>query len=231
MITINKRGRLGNGIFQNCVASILSKKFDMKAEYLHEKELSLLNPKFHTGKRIYEEQVEVTNANLFEILEKKEIHHGLLLTGLFQLKPFILNYKKEILDCFDLQNNGEHSEDLFVHVRLGDTINKNPGLDYYIKAIEQINYQRGYISSDSFSHEIVASLIDRFNLIPYDKSRINTINFGKNFKNIVLSSGTFSWWIGFLSQAHNVFYPTGGPIWCGDIFVFDEWSPINIKLN
>ena len=229
MISITKRGRLGNAMFQNCVASILSKKFDMKAEYIQEKELTLLRAKFHKGSVVYNEQIEVTNKNLFEILQKKEIDHGLNLTGLFQLKPLILNYKREILDCFDLQNTEEHSEDLFVHVRLGDSTSRNPGLDYYVKAIEQIDYKRGYISSDSFSHEIVTSLIDRFDLIPYDESRIKTINFGKDFKNIVLSSGTFSWWIGFLSQSDNIFYPTGGPIWCGDIFVFDKWTPINVK--
>ena len=233
MITIKGRGRLGNAMFQNCAASILSKKFDMKVKsYRFEKELSVFNPKFHnTGRKVFENQIVVRNKNFIKLLNETEINHGLDLQDYYQLKPFVINYKKEILDNFNLTFDKQYNEDLFVHVRLGDCIQKNRvlGIDYYIQAIEQTKFKTGYISSDSLDHPLINELIRKYDLIPYTSSSAETINFGKNFNNIVLSSGTFSWWIGFLSKAENIFYPTGGPKWHGDIFVFDNWTSIIIK--
>ena len=61
MITIPKIGRLGNAMFRNCAASILSKKFDIKVEkYLNNDELRILRPKFYTeGVKAYDTQIEV----------------------------------------------------------------------------------------------------------------------------------------------------------------------------
>jgi hypothetical protein len=42
---------------------------------------------------------------------------------------------------------------------------------------------------------------ENLNLVSTEESPINTINFAKNFNNLVLSQGTFSWWIAFLSKA------------------------------
>ena len=141
----------------------------------------------------------------------------------------MLNYKNEILSQFDLKYNQRHKDDLFVHVRLGDCIGKNRVIsaDYYVKAIEQTQFDKGYISSDTPSHEIVTHLMSRFNLTLYENTPAETINFAKDFGNLVLSKGTFSWWMGFLSKAGSIFYPKGGPRWHGDIFVFDEWTPID----
>jgi hypothetical protein len=231
--TSDGRGRLGNALFQNCLARIFSKKFNMRVEsFRFQEELRRLNFKFEPlGENIYKDQREVTDRNMLRLLRKSKINHGLNLTGCFQLKRFVKNYREEILDNFDLVFDDQDNEDLFVHVRLGDLIrldkgSRIPGIECYYKAIEQTKFKTGYISSDTMDHEIVLALIDRYNLIPFFGGAAETINFGKNFNNIVLSSGTFSWWIGFLSKAENIFYPTGGPKWHGDIFVFDEWTPI-----
>jgi hypothetical protein len=230
MITINNHGRLGNAMFRNCAASIISKKFDLKVEtYLNYKELQILRPKFHTeGVKIYEDQIEVRYRNFLKILQQDNINYGLNLICPCQDKDFVLDYKQEILDQFDLQYNKHHKDDLFIHVRLGDCIklNRVPNLDYYVQAIERTNFKKGYISSDTPSHEIINYLMSRFNLTLYENKRAETINFAKDFGNLVLSKGTFSWWVAFLSKAENIFYPVGGPRWHGDIFVFNEWTAI-----
>ena len=233
MITIPKIGRLGNAMFRNCAASILSKKFDIKVDrYLNCKELQILRPKFYkNGANIYENVIDVRYKNFFEILQQDNIDHGLNLKCFCQDKDFVLVYKKEILNQFDLRYDQKQKDNLFVHVRLGDCIRENrvPSADYYVKAIEQTQFDKGYISSDTPSHEIVTHLMSRFNLTLYENTPAETINFAKDFGNLVLSKGTFSWWMGFLSKAGSIFYPKGGPRWHGDIFVFDEWVGIKFE--
>jgi hypothetical protein len=230
VITINNYGRLGNAMFRNCAASILSKKFDIKVErYLELEKLQILHPRFYEqGTKIYEHQVEVRYRNFLQILQQNDINYGLNLICPCQSKEFVLTYKEEILNQFDLQRNQQHKNDLFVHVRLGDCIEKNrvPSLEYYIQAIEQANFEKGYISSDTPSHEIVTYLMSKFNLALYENKPAETLNFAKDFGSLVLSNGTFSWWMAFLSKAESIFYPYGGPKWNGDIFVFSEWTPI-----
>jgi len=231
MITIPKIGRLGNAMFRNCAASILSKKFDIKVErYLELEKLQILRPRFYEqGTKIYEHQVEVGYHNFLQILQQNDINYGLNLICPCQNNHFVLSYKQEILNQFDLKYDQQHKDNLFVHVRLGDCIRKNrvPSADYYVKAIEQTQFDKGYISSDTPSHEIVTHLMSRFNLTLYENTPAETINFAKDFGNLVLSKGTFSWWMGFLSKAGSIFYPKGGPRWHGDIFVFDEWTPLD----
>ena len=233
MITIQKRGRLGNSMFKNCVASILSKKFNIKVKsYISNEELLVLNSNLYKdGIKSYQNSINVNDKNILDILKKTELDCGLNLIGFFQIKDLVINYKKELLSNFNLQYNNNHSEDLFVHVRLGDCfrLKRAPSIDYYIKAIKNTSFKYGYISSDEPHHEIVQELIKKFNLKLYNKNRAETINFAKDFNNLVLSGGTFSWWIGFLSKANSIFYPKGGPKWHGDIFVFDDWNSIDVK--
>jgi len=230
MITIKDHGRLGNAIFRNCAASIMSKKFNIKVEkYAKLEKIQILQPRFHQqGTRIFENIITVTGVNFNKILETPSIDYGLYLFYHCQNKHFILNYKQEILNQFNLQYDQHHKDDLFVHVRLGDCIpnNRVPNLNYYVQAIEQSKFKKGYISSDDPSNEIITYLINKFNLTLYENKPAETINFAKDFGNLVLSKGTFSWWMGFLSKAGSVLYPKGGPRWHGDIFVFDEWTPI-----
>jgi len=223
-ICIKNYGRLGNNFFQNIVASILSKKFDLKVlNYPDTTEHEKLGINYHNGNLDYSDKITVSDENLLEILKTDKLNFGLNIDGYFQLKEFVYNYKKEILSNFNLKYENDKNNDLFIHVRLGDTSHLNNGFNYYSKAIEHLNYENGYITSDSMNHDIVKSLVKKYNLIEYQNSPVETINFGKNFKNIILSRGTFSWWTGFLSKAESIIYPPQIEKWDGDIFVFDDW--------
>jgi hypothetical protein len=52
--------------------------------------------------------------------------------------------------------------------------------------------------------------------------------FGSTCKHIILSGGTFSWLIGFLSRNSNVFYPDIKTKWFGNIFNCSKWKKITL---
>jgi hypothetical protein len=58
--------------------------------------------------------------------------------------------------------------------------------------------------------------------IPYT---VTHLTFGKNFNNLVLSEGTFSWWIGYMSNAENIICNKRNYLWHGDIFL-DRWKKL-----
>jgi hypothetical protein len=156
------------------------------------------------------------------------MNNGILFDGLFQMRNFVIDYKSEILSHFNLKYENKPNQ-VFVHVRLGDITHTNPGLEYYRTALNKLNFESGYIVSDSPENNIVRSLIQEYNLEFYDNSPIKILEFAKNFDNLVLSKGTFSWWIGLLSKSNNIYYPINDIGWPGDIFVFDDWKALDIN--
>jgi hypothetical protein len=244
MIKTNYQGRLGNIMLHNVGASIVAKKFNYKYDIDNCHLFSGLNPKPFNGTieysgdtyfTIYDHyETPLTECIYFpnnkpmlikELLDMDNIDFGInIYSCSFQSRNFLLSYEHEVRNFFDLEYLDVDEDDVFVHLRLDDATHQSPGLEYYIACLERLNFPKGYVSSDSPNHPFVTHLIENCNLILYHDTPINTINFGKNFKNLILSGGTFSWWIGFLSKAKNVFFPKDKIKWHGDIFVFDKWQ-------
>jgi hypothetical protein len=229
MITIIPQGRTGNKLLQNIGVSIISKKMNLKvSNYNNIVNSDVLGLKLNQGDLVFTEQHRVYDTDLMRVLDDTN-RYGLIYDGLFQLKNFVTNYRDEILSHFNPKYEIINNQ-VFVHVRLGDVVHTNPGLEYYKNALRQIQFTGGYISSDSPNHPIVQTLIKDFNLKLFSENDpILIIDFAKNFDNLVLSKGTFSWWIGFLSKAKNIIYPINDIGWHGDIFVFEDWKSIDIR--
>ena len=71
---------------------------------------------------------------------------------------------------------------------------------YYLNTIKSINFDTLYISTDEKEHSIIKTLVETYpsaKLIEYDE--IGTFQFGSTCRNIVLSNGSFSVVIGYLS--------------------------------
>jgi hypothetical protein len=99
--------------------------------------------------------------------------------------------------------------------------------EYYDKLLQQMEYKKAYISSDSITHPLCEELILKHKLHVFGETEVKTIQFASTCKYVILSKGTFSWWIGFLSIYSTVFYPEmeNETVWKKDIFdVFSHWN-------
>ena len=228
MIRCKWQGRLGNVLLQCVGLRILSKKFDLSFDYNCSYDFTKLGFLKYSGDKVFYDSIDLDDSQILDFLKMDSFDKGIVYDGLFQLKDFVLTYRNEIKNSFNLVYDDRSSDDVFIHVRLDDASHFNPGYDYYKKCLDNIKFENGYISSDSPDSHLVSRLIDEYGLNLYNNSPIDTICFAKDFKKIILSEGTFSWWIGMLSDAEEIYYPKFSlkPIWHGDIFVYDDWIPV-----
>jgi hypothetical protein len=228
MITIRYKGRTGNRLFQYATARLLSEKTG-QAIY-NPLKTKIISHGSITDSILFSKDLWINEKDFNKCIASEEIFsHNLYLDGYFQFRDLINIFlsKKEILFI----NNSKIIDGLFVHVRLGDIVNvkKNiiPSYNYYASLINKhktLTYK--VISTDSPNHEMVQCLIKEFNLELYTENNPEeAILFGSQFRTKILSSGTFSWWIGFLGCNETVYCPDPKKFdrWHGDIFPFMQW--------
>jgi nitrogenase molybdenum-iron protein alpha/beta subunit len=103
---------------------------------------------------------------------------------------------------------------------LGDAAQYNPGASYYIKALRMIE-EKGevdavYVSSDSPDHEIVQMIKQAHpNVKILNMNEEYTIKYGIVLCRVILSHGTYSSIIGYLSD--EVYYPEEKKKWYGEL--------------
>jgi hypothetical protein len=227
MVSINYNGRTGNNLFQYVAAYIFAKKFNLKiSSYIVDNNFNL--PSLENG-IIGDTKIDVDDSNFMDLLESNSLelaHYSFV--GYYQIKEFIIKYRNEIKSLFKLDYDNQDSNEVFVAYRIGDLegLRQMLPIEYYQEALSKLNLKKGYITSDSPDHPNVINLMREFNLEIYDASPLDTINFAKNFNNLVLSEGSFSWWMGFLSKAENIYYNERSRFWHGDMFVIPEWKAL-----
>ena len=230
--TENTSGRFANHFIRNMAAHILSKKYNLKFIYSYYNEIKELGiDLFIDGTNSYKETIVIDESNLMDYINNISINKNIIMNNCYQIKEFILYLKKyfednNLMDQVKIKNiyksRYNTNNDMFVHVRLGDTIGFNLPFEYYDNFISNIKFENGYISSDTINHEICQKLINKYNLIKIELNEVQTIMYGSTYKYIVLSEGTFSWLIGFLGIYSKVYVPKNNR-WHGDIFVLPDW--------
>jgi len=237
--TLNTSGRFANHFIRNMASHILAKKYNLKFIYSYYNEIKELGiDLFVDGVNSYEESIVIDEYNLMDYINNISINKNIIMNNYYQIKEFILYLKKyfednNLMDQIKIKNiyNSRYdtNNDMFVHVRLGDTIGFNLPFEYYDNIISTIKFENGYISSDTINHEICQKLINKYNLKKIELNEIQTIMYGSTCKYIVLSEGTFSWLIGFLGIYSKVYIQSINKwhgdifVWHGDIFVLPEW--------
>ena len=240
--TCGNNGRLGNQIIRNLAVSLLAEKHNLAVNYYNKDLISKIGIELFSGSKSYTNIQELTDDNYFTIYNCDDLSYNLQPNKeYFQTKDItnlIYNYlhtdkiRSKIIENNPFKDRYHKNNDLFVHIRLTDVAHLNPGITYYINAIKNIAFDDLYISTDDKNNSIIYEIIQ---LYPSAKliecNEITTFQFGSTCKHIVLSHGSFSATIGYLSFFSNVYYPEYeyGKIWYGDMFSINNWVKLYVK--
>jgi len=237
--TTHNNGRLGNQIIRNLAVSKIAEKHNLKCMYSNNFLIKELGIELFTGNNTFNNFIDLRDENYFEILNQHTLNSNLNPNNnYFQTKDitnFLYNYlhsdkiKNNIIDKNIFKERYNNNKDLFIHIRLDDIASYNPGVNYYLKAISKLSFDNIYISTDSKNHPIIEDLIKNYeNSVIIDYDEIKTIQFGSTCKNVILSHGSFSAIIGYLSFFSNIHFPEydENKIWYGDMFSIEGWNKI-----
>lgn len=250
-VTIQYGGRLGNNMLQYAAGHIFARKHGFYIEtpasygndyhwptpysHFHNDFGKHFNVNTNTGTRFFKEPeypvVRICNENLLDFLNAPYVPDAhYVFDDWFQTTGFVLNYRKEIVQTYYPIYLLRDPDELFVSVRMGDITGWTATLpyEYYENTIKSVRFSKGYISSDSMEHPWVEQLSKKFNLELYhQKDPLVKLSFVKDFNQIILSEGTYCWWMGALSKADTVIcnnrHFNNKVIWHGNIFVYPEW--------
>lgn len=238
--TTGHNGRLGNQIIRNLAVSLLAEKHNLKVDYYNKDLISKLGIELFSGSNSHNGYQYLTDDNYFTIYNHNELNFNLDPNNSFfqtkEISNFLYNHlhkdeiKTNIINNNPYKERYDKNNDLFVHIRLTDTERFNPGIKYYITAINNINFDNLYISTDDKNNNMINELLQLYpssQLIEYDE--INTFQFASTCKHIILSHGSFSTIIGYLSFYSNIYYPEYelDKMWYGDTFSIENWIKIS----
>lgn len=216
MITCGLKGRFGNHLFIMATVIATALKHGMryhipKSEYFDRFENLAFNPDLRT--KVIPERVH--SYVPLPIPNKSE---NMKLTGHYQTEKYFKEYRKQILDAFDI--NPIQSNYIAIHVRRGDYLEKPKsfpfvGREYFIRGIEYFK---------SKGHNLFMVFGDD---IEWNKENINypgcefiyrNGDMWQDFSEMagctghIISNSTFSWWAAWIADKETV----APKIWFGD---------------
>ena len=140
---------------------------------------------------------------------------------------------KTIIDKNPYKERYQNNNDVFIHIRLGDAELWNVGIDFYISCINNLNYNNIYIGTEKYDNELIQKLKSLYpSIIFFEEDAVKTIQYGSTCKNIILSHGSYSAMIGYLSFFSNVYFLNEKPEWCPlTPFLYKGFIPVILDNN
>ena len=237
--TKNQDGRLCNFIFMNLALSFIAEKCDLRVTYGYQTTIDTIGIPLFCGNTTYNNEIELTTDTYLQIYNMNSLRYNLYIPfgNYFQTREIsILIYKylrtprvmTNVIKMNPYEQRYNTNNDIFVHIRLTDAADANPGIKYYINTISKIPHDDLYVASDDLGHPFIHLIHNAFpNMKIVCENDVQTIQFGSTCRNIILSHGTFSAMIGYLGYYSNVYYPEINPtkmrVWHGDVFSIDGW--------
>jgi hypothetical protein len=240
--TTEDNGRLGNQIIRNLAVSLIAEKHNLKVDYYNKDIINELGIELFSGSNIYNCIEDLTVDNYFTIYNNDKLNYNLEPNNTYFQTKEIINFLYKYLHKDEIKSKIIHNNpfklrynnnnDVCVHIRLTDVEKYNPGIKYYINAINNIIFDNLYITTDDNNNNMVKELLQLYpssQLIHYNE--IITFQFASTCKHIILSHGSFSALIGFLSFFSNIYYPEYefNKIWYGDMFSIHNWIKLTVN--
>ena len=249
MIIVCNAGRFGNQFFINFVQQKLSRKYNLYVQhYRYYNQFKQLGVEFdkefaNDDEKDYTFMIEITDKTVDHFMAPTNdlIRNTIVflrdhyqtsaiareIRAFLELEP----NKNRIIECNEFSARYNSNNDVFVHVRNGDLLDRKNGetlmnnLDYYDSILSTLDFENGYISSENLETKTCKTLIEKYKLIPFSESKTKTIQFASTCNHVILSPGTFSWMIGVFSffSKNIVYCPPKSP-WHGNIFIFEDWK-------
>lgn len=210
-------GRLGNQFIRHLAASIFAEKFNLYIEYVNAEPIEeILGMPLFVGTNKYNKTNKLSSNNYLHIYFRENIDFNVEVSDYLQ-SVHITNLINEYLNTNlimnkvmknnKFNNRYKNNNDCFLHIRIGDVEQFNPGFEYYDNILSKLKFDDLYVATDSSKHKLIETLKNKYpNLKLYKENIINTILFGSTCRYIVLSYGTFSSVIGYLSYYSTVYY-------------------------
>jgi len=233
-------GRLGNQIIRNIAVSLLAEKSDLHVSYSSHELISQLGIDLFCGTKTHHASMELTDANYKLVYDQPFItrHFGDIY-AFFQTKEITSliyehlhsdHIKNKMMEKNPFRMRYQVNNDACVHIRLGDIAHFNPGLAYYQKTLSQLTFDKLYITTDQKNHDTIQQIKKVYpnaSIIEYDE--IQTFQFASTCKHIILSHGSFSAVIGYLSYFSDIYYPEyeSDKMWYGDMFSIPGWNKMS----
>ena len=237
-VKIKYRGRSGNNLIQYLAAKLFCEKHSLELETPPICDGAFFTKGYNFGSpwglegnqganTSNKPEITLTDENFLDFLNSptQQIQeNSYIMYGFFQGKGVLPANCEKVRDYFKLTYDHQPRDHVFVACRLGDMQNSAHmlPLEYYQTALRRLKFTKGFITSDTLSHPNVISLQEEFGLVPYDNGDpMKKIDFAKNFKQIILSEGSFSFLMGFLTMGARIICP-GRPT---------RWSSIHKHMS
>ena len=235
-----ENGRLCNQIIRNICVSFVSQKFSLNVSYSSYDRIKSLGIPLYSGSNVYQTSTNLTDDTFFSIMHCDSLYSNVNANShYFQTKEISRyiyawfkgeNIRSSVMNSNPFKDRYKVNNDCFVHIRLTDVAKMNPGIEYYKKAIDSLNFDTLYIGTDEPNHPLIKELSEKYpdsQNVSYNE--VKTIQFASTNKHVILSHGSYSTVIGYLSFFSDVYYPMYEPkkIWYGDTFSIPEWNRVD----
>lgn len=234
-------GRLGNQIIRNLAVSLIAEKHNLYVNYSNNVLIKQLGINLFIGDLKYNNTVELNDSNFLTYLNNNQLTSNVNPNNSYFQTREITNILYSYLHSDNIKTNiiiknpfntrYNLNNDLCIHIRLTDAAGWNPGIKYYMDAISTYEFDNIYIATDDKNHYFITQILSKYpnktTILDYDE--INTIQFASTCKHIILSHGSFSACIGYLSFYSKITYPKyeAKKIWYGDMFHIDGWNELD----
>lgn len=230
VVDIYFNGMLGNNLWQYCIGKIIAEELGYKCHCnaiygfptTYSCHANMPSSRYST------ERIQVDfDINIPQIISNRT-PRNIFLEGYFQRYAFIKNYAEKIRkDWLKIENNllqiPQDPDDIVIHIRASNYPGSVP-FEYYKKALDMASYKRVIICTDEPNDRFLqnfrpynpiihstASLrdLERAGCSYYEISKRGFADFTymMSFNKMILSYSTFAWWVGFLSDAQEVYMP------------------------